>query len=129
MEKSAAPLAELARMGVSRTWQRVAAVIGVEAFLEMWQILDQSHDQEAELNSSIRVTVPRYERFLRYQRNLVIRTLANQGSSPAVIQEYLRAEMNIHISLRTVQRVARRCHEPAAEKSSYLSSGQHWQTG
>ena len=124
LENAPASLSELAAMGVSRTWCNVASAIGTEAFLEVWQILDQSHDQGAELNGSIRVTVPRYERFLRYQRNRVIRSLVNQGKSPVVIQQYLQAEMGIKISLRTVQRVARRCHEPAAEeKSSYLSQG------
>ncbi|MCW7553666.1 hypothetical protein NX722_13715 [Endozoicomonas gorgoniicola] len=110
-ENSPASLSELAAMGVSRTWCNVASAIGTEAFLEVWQILDQSHDQGAELNGSIRVTVPRYERFLRYQRNRVIRSLANQGKNPADIQKYLKAEMNIDISLRTVQRIAskRRC--------------------
>ncbi|WP_422452472.1 hypothetical protein [Endozoicomonas sp. ALC066] len=130
LQNSAMPLSELSAMGVSFTWQKVAAAIGIEAFLKLWQILDQSHDQGAELNSSIRVTVPRYERFLRYQRNQVIKFLVNQGRSPVVIQHYLKAEMGIHISLRTVQRVARRCYEPAAEQeSSHLSQGQHRQAG
>ena len=108
-QKSTASLSELSAMGVPRTWCNVAAAIGIEAFLEMWQILDQSHDQGAELNGSIRVTVPRYERFLRYQRNCVIRSQVRHGKSPAAIQQYLKAEMNIDISLRTVQRIARKC--------------------
>ncbi|WP_157673624.1 hypothetical protein [Endozoicomonas ascidiicola] len=129
-EVSGSALSELASMGVSKTWLDVAAVIGVPAFLEMWQVLDQAIDQGAELNSSIRVTVPRYERYLRYQRDQVIKALANEGESPVVIHKYLRAEMGIDISLRTVQRVARRCHEPAAEeKIRHIPASQYRQAG
>lgn len=118
-----AQFSDLKVMGISHTWLRVARAIGVEPFLDVWRILGQAHDQGAELYSSIRVTVPKYERFLRYQRDAVIRRLANNGCTPAVIHQRLRAEMGIQISLRTVQRVARGRHE--RENGSHLRPCQH----
>ena len=111
-------------MGVSQTWLKVASVIGVSSFLEMWKLLDCQYDQGVECASSIRVTVPRYDRFIRFQRNQVIAELAKSGKTPRDIQEYLKKQMSISISIRSIQRIMRRCHEPE-EDSGHLYSGQY----
>ena len=98
-------LRELAMMGVSKTWLNVAEEVGVSTFLKVWQVLDQQAEQGAEINSSIRVTVPQFDRYFRYQRNQVIRTMAREGKSSSDIQKHLRRKLNIDITIRTIQRI------------------------
>ena len=121
---AAAQLRELAEMGVSQTWLKVASVIGVSSFLEMWKLLDCQYDQGVECASSIRVTVPRYDRFVRFQRNQVIAELAKSGKVPHEIQEYLKKQMSIDFSIRSIQRIMRRCHEPEKE-GGYLHESEY----
>ena len=98
-------LRELAMMGISKTWLKVAEEVGISTFLKVWQVLDQQAEQGAEINSSIRVTVPQFDKYVRYQRNQVIRTMAREGKSSVDIQKHLRRKLNIDIHIRTIQRI------------------------
>lgn len=98
-------LRELVTMGISKIWLNVAKEIGVSNFLKVWQVLDQQAEQGAEINSSIRVTVPQFDKYFRYQRNQVIKTMAREGTSSSNIQKHLRRKLNIDITIRTIQRI------------------------
>lgn len=102
---SSVQLRELKMMGISKTWLNVAEEVGISAFLKVWQVLDQQAEQGAEINSSIRVTVPQFDKYVRYQRNQVIRTMAREGKSSVDIQKHLRRKLNIDIHIRTIQRI------------------------
>lgn len=98
-------LRELKMMGISKTWLNVAEEVGISTFLKVWQVLDQQAEQGAEINSSIRVTVPQFDKYVRYQRNQVIRTMAREEKSSVDIQKHLRRKLNIDIHIRTIQRI------------------------
>ena len=78
----------LRKMGMHHTWQKIAAEIGMDAFLAMWRILDdqqQFHHPKGGLEFSLR----RYRSYTHYQRDDFIRQLAAAGLNPQQIHERL----------------------------------------
>lgn len=71
-------LDDLRAMGMHHTWQRVAAEIGMDAFLAMWRILD-AEEQFQHPKGGLELTLRRYRSFLMFQRNRFIRQLAGAG--------------------------------------------------
>ena len=79
-------IADLRRMGLNAVWCDVAASIGFEAFVETWRILANS---ESVLDDRMRIAVPSFSNFLRYQRNELIRSLVGAGFGLSEIQTAL----------------------------------------
>lgn len=106
-EKTRDPrLEDLRRLGLHHTWQKVAAEIGVDAFLAMWRILDgeeQFHksSQEHRLEFSLRS----YKSFLRYQRNEFIRQLSANKVEPNQIRQRLIDQMGEELDTWTIKRI------------------------
>lgn len=82
-------LAELRALGLSHVWLRVAEVIGFDAWLQAWEVMATD---DAVVDDRRRVYVPPLESFMRYQRNLVIRSMAESGASVDQILQRLRAD-------------------------------------
>lgn len=78
----------LVSLGISDRWIRIARVVGVDAFLAMWRILDEESDGY----HGARVRVPRYESWRRQARNEYIVQLAEQGLRPRQIRRILAKE-------------------------------------
>jgi len=97
-------ISELSAMGIGGIWIDVAKMVGVENFVQMWRHLDSS-DRGVEHNGQIRISVPKFSTFMKYQRNQFIRTLDAEGKSSRAIQEALEKEHSINIHLRTIERV------------------------
>lgn len=95
---------ELRRVGIGRAWLRVAQAIGFEAFLAAWQVLASD---ESILDDRSRVLVPSPTRYSRYQRNLLIRQLHEQGLDPRAIVQNIRRTLNEQITESHVQRLLR----------------------
>lgn len=97
-------LDELRAMGLHHTWQKVAAAIGVDAFLVMWRILDaepQFHDPRGNLEVPIR----RYRSYQRYQRNQYIRQLHSAGLKNPEIAARLEAQFGERLDQRSIMRI------------------------
>jgi len=101
---------ELADMGLSPTWRRVAEAVGFDTFLVVWQILDDvaANDQRWNHKDNIRLNMPSFRRFLRYQRNLYIQQLDSEGHSAQQIQGMLCRQIGVKLSVEHIGRVAKR---------------------
>lgn len=97
-------LVELRRSGVGKAWMAVAEAIGYEAFLVVWQVLDGLPEVADDRH---RVYVPRWPSFLRFQRNLLVRTLAQTGASPEQIQAEVLREVGEMMSRTHVRRLVK----------------------
>ncbi len=102
-KKSDARLAELRDVGLSRVWLTVAEVIGVDAFLDAWKVLDQ---QATHINPGQReIYVPLFASYLRFQRNRFILALADHGTSVDEIRRKVRTVLCEDISARHITRI------------------------
>ena len=96
---------DLARLGLQPAWLRVAEVVGVDMFLEVWRIL--SHDpQHATDGGRLLVPLRSYKHYLRYQRNRYIETLRNMGMSPRAIKRRVADQLGEQICLRQIERLS-----------------------
>lgn len=78
-------LAELRRVGLPQPWPRVAAVIGFDAFMTLWQALATVDVA----GSRDRVVMPKLSTYMRYQRNQLMRSLAAEGLDLDAIRQHL----------------------------------------
>jgi len=99
-EKSRRLFEELLDMGLPPLWRQIAAVVGPEAFLDIWQMLDGA----LAFGDDRRVHVPQFSRFERYQRNLMIKSLADADHSPQEIRSHLYGQ-GYHLSLKSISRI------------------------
>jgi hypothetical protein len=93
-------------MGLRQVWLRVAARIGVDAFLDLWAIVDQA--ECAIPSGSLRIDMPRFSRYLRYQRNRLIETWVERGMSREQIRAAIRDELREDLSQRHIDRIIAR---------------------
>lgn len=83
-------LEDLREMGLSGKWLEVAEKIGVENWLEVWRILDNSNiDEPSHLRENLRVRIPLFSRFRRFYRNQVIYLLTEAGHDSHEIERFL----------------------------------------
>lgn len=105
-----ARMAELRRSGVGKAWLAVAEAIGYESFLVAWQVLDSLPEVADDRH---RVYVPRWPSFLRHQRNLLVRGMAQAGASPEEIQAAVRREIGEEMSRTHVRRIIKQVENEA----------------
>lgn len=101
--------AELADIDLPPIWRAVAAEVGADTFLRVWQTLANP----AVVDSAHRVYVPRFSTYLIYQRNKYIVALACEGKSSAEISKYL-ANAGINLKKNQINRIVRRSMQRAA---------------
>jgi len=78
-------LAELRRVGLPQPWPRVAALIGYDAFMTLWQALATVDG----VGSRDRIVMPKLSTYMRYQRNQLMRSLAAEGLDLDQIRQHL----------------------------------------
>lgn len=98
-------LRDLEQIGIRRVWLDIAATIGVDNFLAVWQHLDADPVTHAGNSLSVRLPLKSFDSWLRYQRNSYIRTLARQGYSAQEIRLKLIADIGEEVSLRHIFRL------------------------
>lgn len=99
-------LAELREMGLGHRWLVLASAIGYDNFIIAWQILDD--DEQWRQDSRGRIVVPRFSRFLRYQRNRYIKALsAEENASGKQIAKKVKAETGESLSEAHIHRLIR----------------------
>lgn len=97
-------LAELEEMGLPDRWLQIARGIGFDNFMEVWRILDEDNPADTIVRGEqVRIWIPRIARYVLYQRNLYIRSLAHLPIDEII--ERLRIEQGVSLHRRTVQRV------------------------
>ena len=97
-------LAELAACGLAAHWLRVAAEIGVDSWLRAWQILSEEDSVQDDCG---RVHVPSISTYMRYQRNLLIDSMARRGATAEEVQRVLRDRLGYDLTLRYVRQLMR----------------------
>lgn len=98
-------LVDLESIGLKSVWLDVAEEIGVDSFLRVWRIIDADPCCDYG-GSTLRVNIPLYRVFLRFQRNQYIRDLAARKNSPRAIQRRLLRQFGEMVSLRHIKRIA-----------------------
>lgn len=106
-------LDELRQIGLPYRWLQVAQSIGVDAFLITWQILDQEN-RDGGGGARARFRVPMFSRYLRFQRNRYVRTLAESGKRVHEIQQSVRLQLCEELSERHIARII----SPALQSSN-----------
>lgn len=91
-------------MGLAPRWLEVARAIGVDAFLALWEILDR-HDGDA---VNLRVSIPRFTAYLRFQRNRFILAMASSGENMTSIGQALESQLGERLSRRQIARIINR---------------------
>lgn len=89
-------------MGINAIWCDVARQIGFDAFVDVWRILANS---ETVLDDRMRIAVPSWSNFIRYQRNELIRGLVGAGFSLDEVQREL-ANRREQVSLNRLRKLA-----------------------
>lgn len=97
-------LDELGAMGMPRTWLQVAEAIGIDAFLQMWRILDA--DDSLHEDNMVQAHLRPYRSYLRFQRNRYIETLAALRVPCSTIRDMLKRQLGEEISERHIFNLA-----------------------
>ncbi len=93
-------------MGLPRAWLDVARLSGPQLFLEIWRALDRPELIENE--GRLRMTMPRFRRYQRYQRNRYVQALAAEGHKWEEIRDLVERDLGERISRRHVVRLMKR---------------------
>lgn len=98
---------ELERIGIPAAWMRVAERVGFDVWLDIWRML--SEDASVRHDGGARLPKLRcFSSYSRYQRNRYIRSLAEQGMPPPVIQRALRDNLREHLDITNIVRISRK---------------------
>lgn len=95
-------IAELRAVGIPRIWITAAEAIGFEPFMRLWDVFMQA----GHVDDRCRVVVPNMARYLRFQRNQLIRRLLEDGHASPQICEIVEAVTGEKISESHVRRAA-----------------------
>lgn len=99
-------LEELAQIGLDARWLRIADVVGVDQFLEVWQILDEENiDLPPGEREPTRIRVPLFAGWMRLQRNKLVQALADEGRRPPEIRRIIRRTLCESLSERHITRI------------------------
>jgi hypothetical protein len=91
-------------MGMASVWLRIAAVVGVDAFLATWRILDAEPAFRSD-GGDLDIRMRSFRSYLRYQRNRYIEELCSAGMTAKEIQEQVRRHLCERISIRHISRI------------------------
>ena len=96
---------ELQEMGLSQRWLNIAYKIGFDSFMIMWRELDT--DELGDSGSDrIRIWVPKFSRYLKYQRNRYISFRAGDSSVTASeIRKDIKNTLGESLSVAHIKRV------------------------
>jgi len=101
-------LDELRRMGLAEMWLEVSELVGPDRFVRIWECIDRHASEDY---GNLRIRIPRFRRFLRYQRNRYIQTLARSGCSAPEIQRRLERELGESLHVEHVRKLVYRLRQ------------------
>lgn len=94
---------DLRKMGLPAIFIQAAMVIGVDAFLAFWRIVDG--EPSFRTAKGIEIYLRPYRSFLRYQRNRYIEHLNSVGHTPGQIEQLVKLHLGERISKRNIYHV------------------------
>lgn len=97
-------IAELSKVGINGKWRGLASQIGFDAFIVVWNHLSM-HAEDGD--DGHRVYVPKFDLFMRYQRNRYILALSNDGHKPSEIQRIIAEELGESVHVMHICRLIR----------------------
>ena len=110
-EKKCDPrIQELREIGLGKKWLVIAEAIGFDAFMAMWRILDADEYEDSMVSSEgIRVRVPLFRRYLKFQRNRYILFCVSQGEkSAANLQKEIKKQLGESLSITHILRLMKK---------------------
>jgi len=85
-------------MYVGEEWIQFAEIVGYESFMVLWM-------KFGEENNSKCLYVPTLSKYVRYQRNLLILKLFDEGYRSNQIKKHIKRELCEDISIRHIDRI------------------------
>lgn len=101
-------LLELKAIGLRPVWLAVAKLIGVDNFLPAWQLLDQDPAHTLDSPSQLRMTLPTFRQYRRFQRNVLVRQLLDAGLTPEEVVDRVEKCLREKLTKKHVARLGRR---------------------
>ena len=96
---------ELKQMALPSVWMSIAELVGFESFISLWKILDENFKPKYHRNC-IRVDMPGFSRFERYQRNGYIRRVFTEtGLKAKHLRNVIKNDMGVELSVRQIDRI------------------------
>lgn len=97
---------ELAEIGIPGAWLRAARRVGFDAFLELWRAI--SEDESTRHDGGRRMPKLReFDAYRRYQRNTLVRRMADQGTAPAEIRKRIQKATGELLHIQSIQEIAK----------------------
>jgi len=91
-------------MGLGAFWRGLAEQIGYDDFMLVWASLSE---QATDGDDGHRVYIPRFDSYLRFQRNRYIVALASSGSKPREIKHRVQEDLNENVHEMHISKVIR----------------------
>jgi len=88
---------QLIEMGIGKEWVRYASIAGYEAFIALWVVIGK--------DESVRVRMPPFSKFRRFQRNQLIKQLSAEGLRTDQIKKHIKKHLCEDVSLRHIDRI------------------------
>lgn len=110
-------LRELAEVGLSDVWLRVAHLVGYDTFMQLWRQLSDDPAVQT-LDRRIVLVLRGFHWYEDLQRRAYIRRLVNLGFSAREIHELLRAHLGHECSYKSVKELASACRRADAGKGA-----------
>lgn len=108
LKKSEDPrINELREIGLGHKWLQMAEAIGFDNFMTVWSILDEENINNGGVTCErIRMWVPAFKRYLRYQRNrYIIARASDNDARPEKIQKEINKLLGEQLSLAHIKRI------------------------
>jgi hypothetical protein len=98
---------ELREMGLGYKWLQIAETIGFDNFMSIWAILDADNINNSDIPSErVRIWVPTFNRYLRYQRNrYILARAADKDANPDDIKKEIRKLLGESLSLAHIKKI------------------------
>lgn len=97
-------LLELEKIGMHGAWLRLARRVGFDVFLDIWRAV--CADETTRHDGGRRMPKLReFDSYLRYQRNLYVKSLSDAGMNATQVQKLLRQNLREPMSIEHVQRL------------------------
>jgi hypothetical protein len=103
-------LDELREIGLSASLQRYARAVGFDAFMTLWQIIENDQRNRSRERGLV-IQIPRLKTYQRFQRNRFIEALSSEGVNNSKIHLLIKEQFGEAISKRHIDRISKKSRE------------------
>lgn len=97
----------LREIGLNATLQKIAAAIGVDNFLKMWDILDRDESTHSD-SGAINLHIRGFNSWLRFERTRLIKSLAADGMPVKEIAKVVADQFGERLHHSYISRLSRK---------------------